>query len=379
MSSKKNSLLKFIDKWAKSIDILNVILILSLILLGALFVTSASPSVAKLKNLNEFYFIKKHYIFTILAVSSMIFFSFFSTKGLLNISYLGFSVSVLLIGMLFIINKENNGAIRWITFAGFSFQPTEFLKPFVIIIFASLLNFKKQLSFKKYFFNGKILAFLLLIFISLLILGQPNFSMFIILFIVFIFQYFTIGINFRYLSAIIFSISIITFLSYSNFAHVKYRIDSFFNSKITHFQIEKSLEAYKSGGFLGKGPGEGSVKKYIPDSHTDFIFPVIAEEYGAIVCILVLSITLTIFFRGIKNISTSNNQFKVTCCVGLLTLFLLQALINMAVSMKLIPTTGVTFPFLSYGGSSLISMGIVMGMVLSLTRKKFKEKGLIYE
>ena len=171
---------------------------------------------------------------------------------------------------------------------------------------------------------------------------------------------------------------LIAFLAYIKLSHVQYRIDNFLNSNSTHFQIEKSLEAYQAGGILGKGPGQGTVKNNIPDSHTDFIFPVVAEEYGALVCILLVFILLAIFFRGVQKISNSQNQFKVTSCIGLLILFIIQAFINIAVSMKLIPTTGVTFPFLSYGGSSIISMGIVMGMVLSLTKKKFKEKGLIY-
>jgi len=191
------ALVFLLNKWIKSIDIINIILILFLILFGILFVTSASPSVAKLKSLNEFYFIKKHYIFVLLAVFFMFAFSLFSAKGLLNISYLGFVISIILIGTLFIINKENNGSIRWLNFAGFSFQPTEFLKPFIIIIFASLLNLKKQFMIKGFAFNGKILAFVLLLFVSLLILAQPNFSMFIILFLVFMFQYIIVGVNIK--------------------------------------------------------------------------------------------------------------------------------------------------------------------------------------
>ena len=166
--------------------------------------------------------------------------------------------------------------------------------------------------------------------------------------------------------------------AYFSLSHVKFRIDNFFNSGKSHFQIEKSLQAYQSGGILGKGPGEGIIKKNFPDSHTDFIFPVIAEEYGATVCILIVFIIFMIFFRGIFKINKSKDLFKVTSCVGLLTLFLVQSLINIAVSLKLIPTTGITLPFISYGGSSLISMGIVIGMMLSLTKKELGKKNIIY-
>ena len=372
-------LINFFEKWLKSIDLLSISLIVFLMILGLLFVTTASPNVAKLKSLDEFYFIKKHYLFAFLSMSAMLTFSLFSTKGLINISFLGLLVCIFFITILLLISKENNGSIRWLSFIGYSFQPSEFLKPFIIIIFSVLLNLREKLKFLGYSISGKILAFLLLLIVSLLILAQPNFSMFVILFLVFMFQYLTVGINFRFLFFISIVCILITSLAYIKFSHVQYRIDSFLNSSSTHFQIEKSLEAYQAGGILGKGPGQGTIKNNIPDAHTDFIFPVVAEEYGALVCILLVCILLAIFFRGVKKIGNSQNQFKVTSCIGLLILFIIQAFINIAVSMQLIPTTGVTFPFLSYGGSSIISMGIVMGMVLSLTKKKFKEKGLIYE
>ncbi|MAH89221.1 MAG: hypothetical protein CMJ06_04165 [Pelagibacterales bacterium] len=369
----------FFQKWFRSVDLISITLIIFLMILGLLFVTTASPNVAKLKNLNEFYFIKKHYFFTFFSLFFMIIFSLFSTKGLINISYIGFTASIILITILLLISGKNNGSTRWLNLLGYSFQPSEFLKPFTIIIFSILLNLRNNIILLGYSLNGKNIAFLLLLFISSLILAQPNFSMFVILFLVFMSQYFTAGINLKFFLFISFITLLIAILAYLNLAHVKYRVDSFLSPNTTHFQVEKSLEAYQSGGLLGKGPGEGTIKNNIPDSHTDFIFPVIAEEYGALVCIFLVCILLVIFFRGIININNSYNKFKITSCVGLLTLFIIQAFINMAVSMKLIPTTGVTFPFLSYGGSSIISMGIVMGMVLSLTKKKFKEKGLIYE
>ncbi len=371
--------INYFEKWLKSVDLISIILIIFLIVLGLLFVTTASPNVAKLKNLNEFYFIKKHYLFAFISILAMITFSLFSTRGLINISYIGLAASIFFISILHLISTENNGSVRWFTFIGYSFQPSEFLKPFIIVVFSVLLNLKVRIKALGYSVSGKSLAFLLLVIISLLILAQPNFSMFVILFFVFMFQYLTVGVNFRFLFFISMIILLIASIAYIKLSHVQHRIDSFLNSNSTHFQIEKSLEAYRAGGLLGKGPGEGTVKNNIPDSHTDFIFPVIAEEYGALICIFLVFILLAIFFRGVKNISSSHNQFKITSCIGLLILFIIQAFTNIAVSMQLIPTTGVTFPFLSYGGSSILSMGIVMGMVLSLTKKKFKERGIIYE
>ncbi len=375
----RSALLNFFEKWLKSVDLISITFVLFLITLGLLFVTTASPNVAKLKNLNEFYFIKKHYLFAFFSIITMLTFSLFSTKGLINISYIGLIISIFLIIILLMISRENNGSIRWFNFIGYSFQPSEFLKPFVIIIFSVLLNLKARIKFLGYSISGKTLAFLLLLFISILILAQPNFSMFVILFLVFIFQYLTVGMSIKFLFFISMITLLISSIAYMNLSHVQQRIDNFLNTNSINFQVEKSLEAYQAGGLLGKGPGGGTIKNNIPDSHTDFIFPVIAEEYGTLVCIFLVFILLVIFFRGVKKISNSHNQFKVTSCVGLLILFIIQAFINIAVSIQLIPTTGVTFPFLSYGGSSIISMGILMGMVLSLTKKKFKEKGLIYE
>ena len=372
------SIIKIINKWVKAVDFFNVSLILFLIILGLLFVTTSSPSVAKLKGLGDFYFIKKHYLFVIISILTIVLFSLFSSSGIIKISYLGLAISLALISLVLLLSYENNGAVRWIKIAGFSLQPTEFLKPFIVIIFSYFLTIKTKIKLFNFSFDGKAIAFILLLFNSILVLAQPNYSMFAIIFLVFISQYFISGINLKWTMVALFSFILLSVFSYLNLGHVKYRIDSFLNSDTVHFQVEKSIKAFKEGGLLGKGPGEGVIKKNIPDSHTDFIFPVIAEEYGAIVCIMVILIVFTIFFRGLFRISKSNDLFKVTACVGLLSLFLIQSLINISVSMKLIPTTGVTFPFISYGGSSLVSMGIVMGMMLSLTKKEFGKKRLIH-
>lgn len=372
------SIIKTTNRWVKAIDFFNVSLLLLLIILGLLFVTTASPSVAKLKGLGEFYFIKKHYIFAIISILTIIFFSFLSVSGIINISYLGLGLSLFLISLALLLSYENNGAIRWINVAGFSMQPAEFLKPFIVIVFSYFLTSRKNFKLFKFYFDGRAIAFILLLFISILLLAQPNYSMFAIIFLVFTTQYFISGVSLKWTMISISSFILLSVFSYFSLGHVKYRIDSFLNPEKVHFQVEKSIKAFKAGGLLGKGPGEGIIKKYIPDSHTDFIFPVIAEEYGSIVCIIIVLTVFTIFFRGLFRISKSKNLFKVTACVGLLSLFLIQSLINVSVSMKLIPTTGVTFPFISYGGSSIISMGIVMGMMLSLTKKEFGKKGFIY-
>ena len=153
--------------------------------------------------------------------------------------------------------------------------------------------------------------------------------------------------------------------------HVKNRISNYLNGQDSHYQIEKSIEAYQEGGYFGKGPGEGTIKKNIPDAHTDFIFPVIAEEYGFITCFAIILIIFSIFFRGLYRISDCEDKFSTVACSGLLVMYILQSLINISVSVKLIPITGIPLPLISYGGSSLISMCIALGMMLSFTRKRF--------
>ncbi len=378
MIKNENFLIKHMNKWIKTVDVFNLSLVLFLSILGILFVTSASPNIAKLKNIEEFHFIKKHYLYVCLAILSMIFFSLFSSSGIIKISFLGLFISLMLILIIFFLNYQNNGTYRWLRFGSFSIQPSEFLKPFIIIIFSYFLTLNKSFNIFSLNINSKRIAFFLFLIMSILLLAQPNFSMFMIMFCVFLSQYFIAGINLRWLIIISSCISIFCISAYFSLSHVKYRIDNFFSSDKTHYQIEKSLQAYQAGGILGKGPGEGTVKKSIPDSHTDFIFPVIAEEYGAIVCTLIVFIIFIIYFRGLYKVSKGQSLFKTTACVGLLTLFLIQALVNIAVSLKLIPTTGVTLPFISYGGSSIISMGIVMGMLLSLTKKELGRKNIIY-
>ena len=175
----------------------------------------------------------------------------------------------------------------------------------------------------------------------------------------------------KLVSSTIFAGLIFSVFSFYSYPHVKNRIIHYIFSDKPNYQVEKSIQAYKSGGLFGTGPGEGKVKKNIPDAHTDFIFPVIAEEYGAIVCILIISMIFIIFFRGLYRASKAENLFSLLSSSGLLVLFLIQALINISVSLKILPTTGVTLPLISYGGSSLLSTGIIMGIILALTRKKF--------
>ncbi|RPH07371.1 MAG: cell division protein FtsW [Alphaproteobacteria bacterium TMED93] len=362
------------SSWIKSIDVLNLFLIILLALLGLLFVTTASPSIAKLKQLEEFYFVKKHGFFMILSIILLIFYSIFTKKIILKSSFLGAGICYVFMIISLFQNSINNGASRWVNIMGYSMQPSELLKPFLIVILAFLISSRNKIKIKNYELDGKVLAFFLLTLTSLILIKQPNYSMVTILFFVLLSQLFIAGISLKLTFTIIFTIITFSIFSYFSLAHVKKRVLDYAFSEKPNYQVEKSIQAFSSGGLLGNGPGDGKIKKYIPDAHTDFIFPVIAEEYGVIVCISIIFIIFIIFFRGLHRASKIKDLFSLLTCSGLLVLFIAQALTNISVSLKLIPTTGVTLPLISYGGSSLLSMGIVMGIMLALTRKEFGPK-----
>tara|TARA_X000000950_G_C13888122_1_gene649726 strand:+ start:141 stop:1274 length:1134 start_codon:yes stop_codon:yes gene_type:complete len=371
MITNKKGLLNILITWFKTIDLFNLLMIIFLISLGILFVTTSSPSIALKKNLEEFYFIKKQIVFIIISLITLFIFSLFSNKGIIRISFIGGIFSTLLIILSLLQNQVNNGATRWIDFFGFSLQPSEFLKPFLIILFSYFLSNFKSIKRGKVILKGNLIAFSLLIFVCILLLLQPNFSMLTIIFFVFAIQYFIAGVNIKWLLIVFLNISIFSLIAYFSMPHVKSRINNYLEGNKPDYQVEKSIKAYQSGGYFGKGPGEGIIKKNIPDAHTDFIFPVIAEEYGIFTCYIIIITILSIFFRGLLRISDSENKFSLVACSGILVLFILQSFINISVSVKLIPTTGITLPLISYGGSSLISMSIALGIMLSFTRKKF--------
>ena len=371
MNRYKKSYKDFFSHWVKTIDLFNLSIIIFLLSLGILFVTTASPSIAIKKNLNELYFIKKQLFFIAISLMMLFLFSFFSIKGIIRISFLGAAASTLLMFYSLLQNQISNGATRWVEILGFTLQPSEFLKPFLIILFSYFLVKFKSIKFNNFIINGNTIAFSMLVTVCILLSLQPNFSMLTIIFLVFSTQYFIAGINLKWI--IISSINILLFslIAYFSMDHVKNRIDNFFQKDKLTYQVEKSIKAYQSGGYFGKGPGEGIVKKNIPDAHTDFIFPVIAEEYGILTCCIIIISIFSVFFRGLYRISDCENQFALVACSGLLVLFILQSLINIGVSIKLIPTTGITLPLISYGGSSLISMNMALGMMLNYKKKKF--------
>ena len=277
----------------------------------------------------------------------------------------------LLLIIVLLFGTKNKGATRWIYIAGFSLQPSEIIKPFFAVLTSYVfVYFKKENNFN-IFFAGLIYSFL-----ALLLVLQPDIGMLILISVIFATQLFLVVKSLKYffwLGGIAIT-SLISF--YFLFEHFHNRINTFLGGLFLNgeksYQTQKSLSAFANGGILGKGPFEGSIKNYIPDAHTDFIFSVVGEEFGAVICFLIIFLYFYVAIHFIlKVIDDSENKYKYLSTISLSFLFLFQALINMGVTLNLLPTKGMTLPLISYGGSSMIGASITIGLLLAFTKKSY--------
>lgn len=337
-----------------------------LLVLGVLLSFAGSPSTAERLNLDSFYFVKRHAVLVLPSLGIIILGSLASPRVLRYVSWavLGLSIACLIVTPF--SGMEIKGARRWISLGGFSLQATELVKPSFAVVAAWLFS-----QTKTYPLPGKLLSFILYGIIVGLILMQPDFGMTFIISVTWFIQIFLAGLPVLWI-AILGVLGLISiFGAYFFLPHVTSRIDRFLNPEAgDQYQITQSLEAFKNGGIFGQGPGEGVFKRYIPDAHADFIFPVAAEEFGFFFCVFVLSLYAIIFVRGLWLMRQEKNLFLILTLGGLISQFTLQALVNMGSALKLIPTKGMTLPFLSYGGSSLLGTALTTAIILSMTRKR---------
>lgn len=343
--------------------------IFSLFVFGIVLVTTASPSVATRVGLDPGHFIVKHIIILCPALFIMFAVSFFSPRNIWRFSSVVFAAGLCLMLLTLFVGVEIKGAQRWIQISFFSLQPSEFIKPAFAVVAAWLISLQKgNPQFSK---GNLICAGLYFLAITLLLL-QPDFGMTFVLTFIFMAQIFLAGLPFRYLFFFACVGVIGMLLIYFSLDHVQSRIDRFFNPDGAggNYQVEKSLEAFEHGGVIGVGPGQGEVKLRIPDAHADFIFSVLGEEGGLFSVLVMISLFAFIILRGFNRVMESEDMFIILATGGLLTMFGLQALIHMGSSLHMLPTKGMTLPLISYGGSSLLSMGMSMGMILALTRRK---------
>lgn len=354
--------------WWLTIDKLSLFAILIVMAFGVIMVATSSPAVAQRIGLESTFFIKRQLVFLVASVFVMLIFSLLDPITLRRISTVGFGIGIILLVLVLIIGTEIKGSRRWIAIGSFALQPSEFMKPFFIIVSGWMLSEAKI----RPGFQGIKISVILYAILGVLLFVQPDFGMFFVVSVVWGGQLFLSGIPMIFIAVMIIG-GVAAFLgAYFIFPHVSHRVNKFLGvDGDGNYQVKKSLEAFNSGGVTGRGPGEGVVKQHLPDSHTDFIFSVVGEELGAIVCIMVVCLYAFIIFRGFKKMMGERDLFLVYSVSGLLIQFGTQAVINMGVALNLLPTKGMTLPFISYGGSSMIAISVAMGMMLALTRRRF--------
>ena len=343
-----------------------------LFFLGLFFSFSSTSSLAGERlNKTYYFFFSKHLAFTVLALFIMFAISAIETSLLKKIIIPIFILFFLLLILVPIIGVEVKGAKRWLNFYIFRLQPIELLKPFFILATVKILTFNKlQNSQIRYLFS-----FLLLASVIILLIDQPDLGQSILLIGSWIATVFVSGVSLVYIFSffIIFIILIggLLFLMPEKFGYIINRLVTFFDpSKGDNFQSSKALDAIKQGGLKGQGMGEGILKDNVPEAHTDYIIAIISEEFGSVISILIIAIFLYISFRIIKSCILKKDEFLKLSLCGLAALLIFQTFIHIGVNTSLLPTTGMTLPFLSYGGSSLIGSAILAGIILNYTKIK---------
>ena len=368
-----SSLHKFFYHWWKNIDKSIFFLITLLFVIGLFFSLVSTSLIASDKlDTNSYFFFFKHLIYIGIGISIIFVFSSLSTEQLFKYSIILFFISLTSLFLVPIIGVEVKGSKRWMDlFFLPRFQPIEILKPFLIIIFATILCSKKISSlYLKY-----LVSFFIVSLVSLLLIVQPDIGQTLLVVFSWAVLIFTSGINIFFLLG--FSLFVLIFLIYliiyvPRFDYIQSRFISFFNRDTgTHnFQSEKAIDSISSGGFFGKGIGEGVLKNRVPEAHTDYIISVISEEFGVIAIILILFLFLVLIYMVFKKINFEKNEKVKLVLIGCISLILMQATIHIGVNIRLFPTTGMTLPFLSYGGSSIVSISILSGIILNLTKRK---------
>ena len=372
---KNNFLYKFYYQWWKNVDKSIFLLISSLFAIGLFFSLVSTSLIASDKlNTNSYFFFFKHLIYIFIGIFIIFTFSSLKTDQLFHYSYFLFFVTLISLFLVPIIGVEVKGSKRWIDlFFLPRFQPIELLKPFLIIMISTILcSVRSSNLYLKY-----LLSIFLVSIISLFLIIQPDIGQTLLVVFSWAVLIFTSGINIFFLFGLFIfaSISLAYLIIYvPKFDYIQSRIFSFFNRDTgTHnFQSDKAIESITSGGYFGKGIGEGTLKNRVPEAHTDYIISVISEEFGVVAIILILLLFLMFIYMVLKKINYEKDDKIKLVLIGCVSLILMQATIHIGVNIRLFPTTGMTLPFLSYGGSSIVSISILSGIILNLTKRKIE-------
>jgi cell division protein FtsW len=355
-----------LGRWWWAVDRWTLGAIGVLIGFGYIMVLAASPSVAERIGDARDTLIVKQVLFLALAGAIVTAVSLLSPRDVRRLALLGGVVALTLTAATLVVGIDIKGARRWVALAGISVQPSEFLKPCFAVVTAWLIAEGRRAGFP-----GTLLAGAIYVLIVLLLKSQPDIGMTAVITAVFFAQLFVDGLNLFLVGIGIAAICAASVGAYLMFPHVQLRLHEFLHPVGSNtYQVRTALEAFGNGGLFGRGPGEGRVKDILPDAHADFVFAVAGEEFGMIVCLIIIGLFAFIVVRGLLRLLREPDLFSILACTGLLVGFGLEAFVNMATSLELIPTKGMTLPFVSYGGSSVLAIALSMGMLLALTRRR---------
>ncbi len=356
-----------LGKWWWTVDRWTFAAVTVLIVFGVMLTLAAGPPVADRLGYDSWHFVRRQFAILPFAIALMVAVSLMSPRGVRRLAFAGFALALVLMAATLVFGAEIKGARRWIEIAGFTLQPSELIKPTFAVVAAWLFAAARNGSGTP----GNLLSIMLFGLVVGLLLLQPDIGMTVVVSAVWVTQFFLAGLPLLWAAVLALAGLAALAGAYFMLPHVASRVDRFLDpASGDSYQITRSLEAFKNGGLFGRGPGEGNVKAVLPDAHTDFIFSVAGEEFGLLACLILGGLFAFIVLRGFSRVVQNDNLFIVVAATGLLVQFGLQALINMATALNLMPTKGMTLPFISYGGSSLVSVALGIGMVLALTRRR---------
>ena len=360
-------------KWWRNVDKEILFLFIFLFLLGLFFsFSSTSTVIAEKMNKQTYFFFVRHLIFVSISLFLLIIISIQDKNRLIKLLPLLFFISILLLALVPLLGVEIKGSKRWMDLPLIPrFQPVELVKPLFIIFVAKIIVLNKNNIYGRYLYS-----FLILLLISAFLINQPDLGQTLLIVSTWITMIFISGFNMFILSALILLfiifIAFLIFFFPEKFGYVFFRIKTFLDPKAgDSFQSQKALEAIKQGGLTGQGMGEGILKDKVPEAHTDYIIAIISEEFGAIFVLFIVILFLFIGYKVLNKVFSEKDEFLKLTLVGLVSLLIIQTFIHIGVNTRLLPTTGMTMPFLSYGGSSLIGSSIIAGIILNFTRKDF--------
>jgi len=356
-----------IGNWWWTVDRWSLGALALLVMFGAMMVFAASPAVAERLHLGSYHFVQRQLMLLPVAVALMLAISLPDPLAIRRLACLGFAGCIVLLMLTLVFGAEIKGAQRWLSIAGFSLQASEFVKPcFAVVTAWMFAEWRRTPGFP-----GHWIAIGLYALVASLLLLQPDLGQTVIVSAVWFGQLFVAGLPVILVFSLI-GIGVVGLIgAYFTFSHVSDRVDRFLDPAGSDtYQVDRSLEAFANGGLMGTGPGEGEIKTFLPDAHADFVFAVAGEEFGALVGLVIIAVFGFLVLRGYLRLISESDLFVLIAAAGLLAQLGLQSFVHMASSLQLIPAKGMTLPFISYGGSSLLALSLGMGMMLALTRKR---------